>query len=338
MEKTNLDTIAAVKLIARAVGVSRKRFGYAGNKDRHAITKQRVSCFGLEQEELKKIRAQGIVLSDFTRAHEGISLGDLKGNRFKITAREIDASELEELLNETRGQLQKRGIPNYFGYQRFGLIRPNNHLVGKELVGGDLREAVRQYLCCPVPREKDDAKEARGYLEETNDYKDALQRFPRRLNYERAVIHHLHISPNDFAGALRRLPRKLAMMFIHAYQSYLFNRVLSDFIAEDGSLQIEIPLFGYMSTHSDGKLGEMEKAVLEEEGFRLKDFWIKSMPELSSKGSKRSACVWTDIKLKTREDELNPGKRAFVAEFDLPKGSYATVVMREFLKAEPLNY
>jgi tRNA pseudouridine13 synthase len=341
LEKVNLDTIAAVRAIARALRVSSKRFGYAGNKDRRALTRQRVSCWRVEPEALRKIRIPGIVLSNFIKAGERISLGDLIGNAFKIVTRDIEAEavELEELLRETQEQLSLRGIPNYFGYQRFGVIRPNNHLVGRELIRGNLEGAVRAYLCHPSQGEKEDAREARHYLEDTVDYKGALKRFPRRLNYERAVLHYLHKAPRDFAGALRQLPRKLSMMFVHSCQSYLFNRVLSNLLKEGENLKSrKIPLFGYQSSLSRGKLGEIERHVLEEEGVQLKDFWIKSMPELSSRGSMRDASISTDVKLKTCKDELNPGKHAFVAEFALPKGSYATVVMREFLKAEPLSY
>jgi tRNA pseudouridine13 synthase len=341
LEKVNLDTIATVRAIARALRASSKRFGYAGNKDRRALTRQMVSCWRIEEEELKKIRIPGIILSNFIKAGERISMGDLKGNNFKIVTRgiETDAMELEELLRETQEQLSLRGIPNYFGYQRFGTIRPNNHLVGRELIRGDLEGAVREYLCNPSPMEKEDAREARRYLGDTMNYKGALKRFPRRLNYERAVLHHIHKDSRDFAGALRRLPRKLTLIFAHSYQSYLFNKVLSNLLKGGESLTSrKISLLGYRSTHSQGKIGKMEKCVLKEEGVRLKDFWIKSMPELSSRGSMRNACIRTDVKLKTCEDELNSGKRGFVAEFTLPKGSYATVVMREFLKAEPLNY
>lgn len=339
LEKVNLDTIAAVRAVARALRVSPKRFGYAGNKDRRALTRQRISCWRVEPEELRKIRIPGIVLSNFIKAGERISLGDLRGNAFKIVTRAAEAVELEELLLETQEQLSLRGIPNYFGYQRFGVIRPNNHLVGRELIRGNLEGAVRAYLCHASPGEKEDAREARQYLEDTTDYKGALKRFPRRLNYERAVLHYLHKTPRDFAGALRQLPRKLSMMFVHSCQSYLFNKVLSNLLKEGENLKSrKIPLFGYQSSLSRGKLGEIERYVLEGEGVQLKDFWIKSMPELSSRGSMRDACISTDVKLKTCQDELNAGKHAFVAEFALPKGSYATVVMREFLKAEPLNY
>lgn len=339
LEKQNWDTIAAIKALARAIGVSPKRFGYAGNKDKRALTKQRVSVWGVEADRLKGVNFPGIALADFTPSDKGLSLGDLKGNKFRITVRNVDKGGLEEKLGETNSELTEKGAPNYFGYQRFGVVRANTHLVGKELVKGRIEGAVMKYLGYPFPSEREDAREAREYLDETMDFRGALKRFPNRLKYERTMLHYLIKNPRDYAGALRRLPKKLSILFVHAYQSYLFNKVLSRILDEGRALvNKRVPLFGYDSSHSEGRIGEIEKEILEEEGIMLKNFWIKSMPELSTKGFLRDACITIEVGLRIREDELNPGKRSFTASFTLPKGSYATVVMREFMKTAPLNY
>lgn len=339
LEKLNWDTITAIKALAKALNLSPKRFGYAGNKDKRALTRQRVSARKVEAEKLRSLSLPGIVLSDFAPSDRGIILGDLEGNRFRITARGIDVEELEEKLLKTRWELASKGVPNYFGYQRFGVVRPNTHLVGRELVRGSLEAAVTRYLGSPFPEEKPDAREARAYLDETMDYKGALKRFPDRLKYERAMLNHLIRNPRDYAGALRRLPKKLGTLLVHAYQSYLFNRVLSRLIEEEIPLKnTRIPLFGYDSALSEGRLGEIERELLEEEGINLRNFWIRSMPELSTKGFLRDACIEAGVKLSVIEDGLNPGKQAFTACFTLPKGCYATVVMREFMKTHPLNY
>jgi|TARA_B100002003_G_scaffold247762_1_gene279985 tRNA pseudouridine13 synthase len=341
MEKLNLDTIFAIKAISKTLRISSKRLGYAGNKDRRAITRQRVSCWKIDVDKLKMVHIPKITLSNFTQCDKEIYIGDLEGNKFRIIARDIsiNLNELENMMKNTVDELSQTGIPNYFGYQRFGIIRPNNHLVGLKLIKGDLEGAIKEYLCKPSPLEKDDAINARQYLEDSLDYKGALKRFPLRLNYERAVIHHLHNSSKDFAGALRQLPRKLSMIFVHSYQSYLFNKILSHFLKEgEGIKSMKIPLLGYQSSLRDRKTTVIVNDILDKENIRLKNFWIKSMPELSCKGAYRAACVTTDVKIKTCKDDLNPGKFGFISEFILPKGCYATVVMREFLKTNPLNY
>jgi tRNA pseudouridine13 synthase len=341
LEKDNWETIRAIKAIARALKVSHKRFGFAGTKDKRAITRQRISVWKVAPGDLEKLNIKGIDLCDFKRSDERISLGEAMGNRFRVTIRNIalDRKELRETLSETAKQIKSLGMPNYFGYQRFGTVRPNTHLVGKKLVVRDLEGAVMEYLASPYEGEKKDAYEARALLQDTKDFKKALEVFPKRLNYERSMLDALIKNPRDYAGALRRLPKKLRWMLVHAYQGFLFNKILSKLIEKGMDIKGRgIPLFGYGSTFSEGMQGEIEKEVIEEEGISFKDFRIKSMPELSSEGLLRDASIDVEPVFEIAEDEVNEGMLKCAVEFSLPMGSYATVLLREFMKSDPLNY
>ena len=339
LEKYNWDTIRAITQISRRLRVSLKRFGYAGTKDKRALTRQRVSVWRVSEEELANLEIPGLRLYNFTRCRERINLGNLLGNEFTVTIRRLNGEDLEDTLAETTAQLSLRGVPNYFGYQRFGTVRPNTHLVGRAIVQGDLEEAVMLYLARPYPKERSDAFTARKLLDETRDYRRALELFPARLHYERNMLDSLSKNPRDFAGALRRLPKKLRRMLVHAYQSYLFNRILSRLIAEGADIRDrEIPLFGYESRFSPGRQGEIEREVLEEENLELESFRIKSLPELAMPGSARKAAVNTRVSHTLAPDELHEGMKKLVVRFFLPPGSYATTVLREYMKAEPLDY
>jgi len=341
LEKKNWNTVDAVKALARSLGVSHKRFGYAGTKDKRALTRQRVAAWKIEPEQLASVKIKDIVLSDFKKCSERISLGSLLGNRFRIAIRNINfkEKELKEILSETAKQLNERGTPNYFGYQRFGIIRPNTHIVGREIVRGNLEGAAMAYLANPFEAEKKDAYEARKFLQETKDFKKALEIFPRRLNFERSMLDTLAKNPRDYAGALRRLPKKLRWMLVHGYQSYMFNKILSRMIGEEMGIKgKKIPLFGYESCFSEGTQGEIEKEIIEEENIALENFKIKPMPELSSEGLFRDACIETSPNFEIGNDEINKGKIKCIVSFDLQRGSYATVVLREFMKTEPMSY
>ncbi len=339
LEKYNWDTIRAITQLSRVLRVSLKRFGYAGTKDKRALTRQRVSAWRISEEELSKVSIPGLKLYGFTRCRERVNLGDLLGNEFTIAVRRLTGEALEETLVQTTEQLHERGVPNYFGYQRFGTVRPNTHLVGKAIVQGNLEEAVMLYLARPYPKERSDAYEARKFLDETRDYRRALELFPSRLHYERNMLDSLSKNPRDFAGALRRLPKKLRRMLVHAYQSYLFNRILSKLIEEEIDIrEREIPLFGYDSEFSPGRQGEIEREVLEDEGVSLENFKIKPLPELTMSGSKRRAAVSTEISYSLGEDELHADMKKLVVRFFLPPGSYATSLLREYMKADPLDY
>jgi tRNA pseudouridine13 synthase len=332
LEKTNWDTIRAIGALSRALGVSRKRFGFAGTKDKRAITRQRMAVWNVTPDRLGQIKIKDLSLSDFVRSSDRIIVGGLIGNDFEILLRDPEVTD-ENVLSSCRDQILERGVPNYFGYQRFGVMRPNTHTVGKLIVKGDVEGAVLSYISDYYEGEREDAWSARKDLKESGDYKKALKDFPKRLSYERTMIEHLHRKPKDFTGAFRRLHKKLRQMFIHGYQSYLFNVILSRLIEDEEDIKGGfIPILGFKSTFSEGHLGEVEKALMDEEGVSLSDFKIQSIPEISSRGAIRATTLNPEISYKILEDE------SIIFKFFLTKGNYATMVMREFMKANPTKY
>jgi len=120
------------------------------------------------------------------------------------------------------------GFPNFFGVQRFGAIRPITHSVGKHIVNRHFKAAVLTYLCEPYQKEPTKQQEKKKQLEKDLDFKTALTNYPMDAIFERSMISHLSKNTDDWTGALEILPENLKMMFVHAYQSYLFNRMLSE--------------------------------------------------------------------------------------------------------------
>jgi tRNA pseudouridine13 synthase len=109
-------------------------------------------------------------------------------------------------------------------------------MVGKAIVKGNLRKAAMLFLAKPSPYEHPSSRQAREELQATQDFKQALESFPKQLRYERLMLKHLKEKPEDFVGAFRRIPIKLRRLFIQAHQSYLFNRFLSKRIQNGLSL------------------------------------------------------------------------------------------------------
>jgi tRNA pseudouridine13 synthase len=339
LEKRNWETIAAVKSIAKSLGVSSNRFGYAGNKDKRALTRQRVAVWGVKPDRLKEVRIEGIRISDLVVSDSRLHLGDLEGNRFRIVVRNPDLTidRFDETLRGTREQINANGVPNYYGYQRFGTIRPNTHLVGKKLVLGDVEGAVMSYLGSPCTTEKEDAEYARHYVDQTRDYPGALRLYPKRLGYERAMLDHLTKNHSDYVGAIRRLPKRLGRLLVQAYQSYLFNRILSTITETELEIGNSfLPLIGFRTDVDDGPEREIVKTVLDREGVTPRDFYIRAIPELSSEGTIRRASVKVNPHFTVQEK--NNEERKVTFEFSLPAGSYATIVLREFMKTDPSSY
>lgn len=331
LEKKNWDTLRAIKEISKRLRVSRKRLGFAGTKDRRAITRQRVSVWNIPIEDLKKINIRDITLSEFSQSPERINLGYAWGNKFSIVARNIDleADELKARVGEIANEL-KDGFPNFFGLQRFGIQRPITHRVGRAILKTDFKEAVMTYLAGVYETEREEAVKARKYLRDTNNFREAIKIFPKNLGYENAMLNHLVNHETDFIGALRKLPKKLRWMFVHAYQSYIFNRALSHHIKE-GDVPENLDLLGYNSKPDD-----VSAKILEEDDVSLTDFKTPSMPELSSEGKTRDCLIRAEDfeASELQEDELNEGKKKLTLKFKLLKGSYATTMLREFMKNE----
>ncbi|MFH1125846.1 MAG: tRNA pseudouridine(13) synthase TruD [Candidatus Altiarchaeota archaeon] len=331
LEKINWDTMRAVKEIARSLRVSQKRIGYAGTKDKKAVTTQRISISGVTIEDLQKISLKDLTLRDFAYQDDNIGLGNLRGNRFTITIRGIDmeGDEIESAVSANSSSLAS-GFPNFFGVQRFGVQRPITHLVGREIIRGNFERAVSIYLSEVFEGENSEAVEARRLLSETGDFKDALKNFPRNLGYEISMLNHLAVKPFDFKGALRVLPKGLSRMFVHGYQSYIYNKSLSRYIKRDIVVE-RLPLAGFES-----QVDEITQEVLEEEGVKLEEFRVKGMSELGSRGELRDCFIGVDdfILSCVGSDELNEGRCKAVVRFSLPAGAYATTLLREYMKNE----
>ena len=348
LEKFNMDTNFAIQRVARALGTSRKRVGYAGMKDKRAITCQRISIWQPDVERLKRLESRYLDLREAEWRGERIELGGLWGNDFNITVRDLGGTreELQQTISDCFEQM-KGGIPNFFGEQRFGGLRQTSHRVGREFVKGSIENGVMLYLTATAPGEEEDGALARKNLAETRDFSRASNEFPVKYRYERAIIHHLCKYPRDFVGAFKKLPKALTYMFTHAYQSYLFNQVLERRVKEGLGLQpvegdvledgvVAAPLFGFESKLAEGKPGEIERKVLEEEGTKPEDFKIKAYAELSSRGARKKAVLFPEnLRLiEIAEDEFYPGRLKARIGFRLTKGNYATTVLAELMKAE----
>ncbi len=367
----NWETNGLINELAKNLGISRRKIGFAGTKDKKAITTQLMS-FPVPLEKVEKINIRRVKIENCYRSDQPIRIGDLEGNRFTIIIREISLSrdEIEKRIKKVVDEiLLMKGFPNFFGVQRFGTSRPITHLVGKFIVKGEMEKAVMCYMANPIEGEGNEAYKTREFLEESMDFDKALKIYPRYLSFERTMISHLARKQGDWIGALHRLPKNLLLMFIHAYQSYLFNEILSERLEhlpitkavvgdivipsrkrvetesrkgilvekrnldkvnrqiEKGNAFVSGIIFGYESRFAKGKMGEIERRIIEREGLSKKDFIISKIPELSCKGLRRILLTpLNEIKWEFLDE------KSLKLEFELPKGCYATSLLREFMK------
>jgi len=346
LQKRNWSTPSALSEISRRLGVSQSHFNVAGMKDKLAVSTQLASAFGTTSGALLGLEVRDIRVLGAWTAKDRVKIGGLLGNRFTVRVRwPAGAAALEgagDAVERVQNVAAELGgtFPNYFGGQRFGSSRKNTHLVGEKMLRGEFGEAVSMFLCGSEGEKNSEAAEARKALEAGGDYSAALRTFPKHLRLERSMVAHLVSRPGDFTGALRRLPRNILLLFIHAFQSHMFNLLLSARIAE-GVLELEKGeyycggAFGFPDISKaeaegwitaklvgyDTPANEREQALLDSLGISRDAFRMKQMPEIASKGTHRAL--------------LAPMKdfnfQADTFRFSLPAGSYATVALREFL-------
>ncbi|WP_049902399.1 tRNA pseudouridine(13) synthase TruD [Halococcus agarilyticus] len=410
----NWDTNDFAGALSNGLEISRERVAWAGTKDKRAVTTQLFSVAGIERDALADAAA-GLDDVDLTlvgRSGRALRFGDLAGNAFEIVVRDAETPSVEAITDDLRAfgggetdggdtdtgadatadTTATVGVPNYFGQQRFGSLRPVTHEVGLEIVRGNWAGAVLAYVGNPYGSEPDDTREARAFVErelraddgetglkaKTDGWEAALERLPNRLGFERSMAHRLVEngagSEAAFRAALEAVPSNLQRLFVNAAQSYLFNRILSERLerglafdravagdvvcfadpdapeglrlpdpgrsqrvtadrvdtvnrhAARGRAFVTAPLVGTETELGADEPGEIEREVLDEAGIAPADFDLPGA--FHSTGTRRAVLVECDLDI-----ERDP----LTLDFSLPKGSYATVLLREYLKVDPVD-
>lgn len=349
LEKYNLSTTSAINDISRYLRISKRKIGYAGLKDKRAITCQKISICDPPKERIEKFYYKNVKIYNAVWSNKEITIGDLEKNKFTLTVRnikELNKEDLEKQFLKFKEEIDKNGVINYFGEQRFGGVRSITHKVGKLLLKRKYKEAVLLYLTETSQLEKEEIKNARKELKENLDFGKAAATFPVRDGYERQMLNHLAKFPTDFLGAIKVLPVSIQYLFIHAYQAYLFNELINERINRGFGLEkidddkvnengeIVYPLFGYESSFSSGVLGEIQRDLFEREDINIGEFYNKDHSVLSSKGDFREIKISAyDLSLlNIEEDDLNLGSLKLTFSFVLDKGNYATNIARELIK------
>ncbi|XP_071703498.1 multisubstrate pseudouridine synthase 7 isoform X1 [Rutidosis leptorrhynchoides] len=236
--KENKDTQEALGLIGKMLGIQPRSFGFSGTKDKRAVTTQRVTVYKQRANKVASLnkRLIGIKVGDFSYVNEGLLLGQLLGNRFTITLRGVVADS-EDTVKAAADALGKHGFINYFGMQRFGSGSIPTHLIGAKLIKGEWKEAVSMILD-PRDGERDDIRRIREYYKESKDIDGTLRQLPRFLVAEKAILQCLKKCPGNYLQALKSVPRTLRMMYVHSYQSFLWNHAASIRVQKYGTDQL----------------------------------------------------------------------------------------------------
>jgi tRNA pseudouridine13 synthase len=359
IEKRGISTMAAIAAIAKALGIRRQDVGYAGQKDARAVARQWMSVEHIKMEKLKGLVIPKVKMLEFARHDGKLKVGQLAGNRFIIRIRKLEAPirEAEKIAKGVMEILSKRGVPNFFGRQRFG-NRGDSHLLGLAIIKGRTEEFIDLFLGRPDDNELPAFSEARK-LYERRDYKGAFEKWPYSFADQRRALKTLIETDGDKRKAYNVVDKHLKKFFVSAFQSEIFNQALEArmpdidkllagdmaykhisgamFKVEDAAIEqprceaFEIsptgPLIGERMAALTGEAGEIENSILAKTQLEKRD-----LEQLGNyvRGGRRP------LRFGPRNWAVSSGTDDFgqylELKFELDAGSYATALLREISK------
>lgn len=320
--KVAASTLDAQAELAKLLGIDQKHIGFAGIKDRLAITSQAISIRGVRELSRESIAGgDGFFLKNIVAGKGAIANGDLKGNRFTIVVRfleKLSPSQIERIGVRVE-ELKEDGFWNFFHFQRFGTPRLVSHILGLSLVRGEYEEAVKSLVTFPAPRELPYFRNLRNELESLwgnwEKMRDRISGFPYHFTQEFRMLKHLAAHPGDFLGALKLFPEQVKLWF-YAYDSFLFNRKLSALIKE-GEAPMTLPLPNSFNRYDSDPYREL--LALDHVTFPNPHFRDFPFVRISSRTCPTVQPV--EIHEVVLKEQLG------VFSFSLPKGAYATTFL-----------
>jgi tRNA pseudouridine13 synthase len=353
LEKRSWSTPDALAAIRRRWKLEPRRLAYGGLKDRHALTVQYLTVFHGPRRNLQHHDVRVTYLGQIGRAYQS---ADIRANRFRVTVRGLGAEEVGRAL-AALDEVRADGVPNYFDDQRFGSVGPGGDFVGRQLVLGQFEEALRLALAAPYEHDRAPQKQEKALLvAHWGNWAALTEKLPR--GHARNLVDYLLHHPADFRGAVARLRPELRGLYLSVYQSHLWNRMLARWVErhlrpeqvvpvavklgtvpmwrhleeeqrrELASLALPLPSARLKLDPADPQAG-LVNAVLAEEGLELRQMQVKGVRELFfSRGERPALCRPANLEAIGDADELNAGRSKLTLAFDLPRGSYATLVIK----------
>jgi len=341
--KWDIGTIEAIRNLGKNWNLSPAHISFGGLKDRHARTEQTISVRGGPE---RSFEGSGFRVEFLGRSRDPISRASFHGNRFEIAVR--DLTEIPDLA-----PVKRTGVPNYFDDQRFGSLRgTDGEFIGRALVRGENEKALRLALASPSGEDRKRERELKIQMRDRwGDWSGLAKDLP--MTTERTVASYLAGHPGAFGFAFERLDQNLRILYVSAYQSWIWNRTLAAIVrklpdtyevgyaagkhvfyrtidprSHDRLAELAIPLIT-PSEKFEGEIAEITSAILQDEKVEQRQFRLKKLAKtFFGKGRRDALMAPGGLTASTADDELNRGRRKMTLSFELPKGSYATVLLK----------
>lgn len=352
LDKVGWTTPDALAAIRRRWQIEPRRLGYGGLKDRHARTTQHFTIYRGPERDLTHERVQVRYLG---RVERPFAAADIRANRFSVVMRAV-SPELRQRAMANAAAVAACGVPNYFDDQRFGSVS-GGEFVAREMVHGRFEAALKLALAGEYEFDRKAEKQEKAtLLQHWGDWPACKAALPR--GHARSLVDYLVTHPTDFRGAVARLRPELGGMYLAAYQSHLWNGILArwltthvvaahliplalkigelpapvsipaDLQSRWESLSLPLPS-ARLKPSPDADWLPLVESVLADDGLTLKQMRVPGLNKpFFSKGD-RAACLRpTGMTAEPAADDRNPRREKLTLRFELPRGSYATMIVK----------
>jgi tRNA pseudouridine13 synthase len=361
LEKRGWTTPDALGVLRRRWQIEPRRLSSGGLKDRHALTVQYLTILRGPRRNLDQ---QGLVLTYLGQVLRPYSSQDIRANHFRITLRDLNEAALRS-AETALAEVREQGIPNYFDDQRFGSVA-SGEFVARLMVQGRLEEALRLALTAPYEFDRAAQKQEKAILlVHWGNWTRCKEHLPR--GHARSLVDYLRVHRGDFRGALERLRPELRGLYLSAYQSHLWNRSLALFLRQlarpEQLLPVqlrlgEVPFHRHLDAEPFQRLAgltlplasarlkldpadprsELVRAILNEEGLELEQIKLMGFRKMFfSRGERPALCLPRELSASAEADDLHRGKRKWQLVFELPRGCYATLVVKRVTGFSPFR-
>jgi len=352
LTKQSIGTPEAITSIQRRWKLLRRQISYGGLKDKHAVTRQWVTIHRGPKRDLTQDR---IALEYQGQSTQPFGPQDIAGNRFRIVIRDLTDEAARQILARTQ-QVASVGVPNYFDDQRFGSLGVSGEFIARPWCAGDYERALWLALAEPNVHDRLADRDEKRIIRDTwNNWpacKAALPKCSRR-----SIITYLLDHPTDFRRAFALLPVEMRSLYLSAFQSDLWNQCLASWlrtqVADEHLFEMEfgtgrfpflnelrgdvpeelstrqLPLPSARLHLEDDPLGPLYEAVLAKQGLTLRELRVKYPRDSFFSKGERAAVLKVNLSTaQVGEDDQYPGRRRVTLQFSLPRGAYATIIIK----------
>jgi tRNA pseudouridine13 synthase len=348
LTKRSMGTPEVIDAVVRRWGIPRRAISFGGLKDRHALTAQHVTIHRGPRRELAQ---SSFRLEYLGQAPKPFEARDIRANRFRVAIRDLAPDALagaERAFDEAA----RDGIPNYFDDQRFGSLGQSREFIAKAWCEGNFERALWLAIADANEHDRPDDRAAKRLLRESwGRWARLKAELPK--SSRRSTVTYLADHPDDFRGAFARQPAELRSLWLAAFQSRVWNQALAAVVRgavparrlipieldagpialygpleerERAALAVEIPL---PSARAQGPWRPaLERAALEA-GLALERMRIRHPREnFFSKGLRAAVVAPAGASREAAADEFYPKRKKLTLAFDLPRGAYATILVK----------